>query len=61
MRNQNNNPEVEVDVRRTSPVVAQQLHQLRTVTQRLRLAYDGLDVDYIDTGEKTRRFIIHRC
>ena len=49
VRNQVNNPEVEVDVRRTNHVIQQQLSQLRIVTQRLRLAYDGLDVDYIDT------------
>jgi len=49
--NQNNNPEVEVDVRRPNAIVSQQLLQLRMITARLKNAYKGLDVDYVDTAD----------
>ena len=51
--NQNNNPEVDVDVMKPNFVIQQQLLQLRLITNKLRNAYKGLDVDWIDTGELT--------
>ena len=47
--NQNNNPEVDVDVRHQSMVVQSQLNRLRTITNRLKNAFTGVDVDWIDT------------
>ncbi|ESP01693.1 hypothetical protein LOTGIDRAFT_68630, partial [Lottia gigantea] len=47
--NQINNPEVEVDVTRANSVVSRQVIQLKLITSRLHNAYNGLDVDWIDT------------
>lgn len=47
-----NNPEVEVDARQPhSAIVAQQALQLKLITARLSNAYNGLDVDWIDTSK----------
>ncbi len=51
--NQNNNPEVDVDVRKPNVVVNQQILQLKLITNKLKNAYSGLDVDWIDTGKFT--------
>jgi glypican 6 len=48
--NQVNNPEVEIDVTKPNSLINQQILQLRLVTSRLKNAYNGLDVDWIDTG-----------
>ena len=47
--NQNSNPEVDVDVRRRNIVIEQQLLHLQTIIAKLKNAYNGVDVDYIDT------------
>ncbi|XP_046338273.1 glypican-6-like [Haliotis rufescens] len=47
--NQINNPEVEVDVTKANTVVTNQIIQLQLITNRLRSAFNGLDVDWIDT------------
>ena len=47
---QNNNPEVDVDVRKPNFIINQQLMQLKLITNRLWNAYNGVDVDWIDTG-----------
>ena len=49
-KNQNNNPEVDVDVRHPNLVIEQQMLQLKIITNKLRSAYNGHDVDWIDTG-----------
>ena len=51
VQNQHNNPEVEVDTQRENFVVNQQLLQLKLVTNKLRHAHRGDDVDWIDTSE----------
>ena len=48
---QNNNPEVDVDVRTPNIIIEQQLLQLKIITNKLRNAYNGLDVDWIDAGK----------
>ncbi|KAL8625523.1 hypothetical protein ACOMHN_014612 [Nucella lapillus] len=47
--NQINNPEVEVDVSKSNTMFTRQLVQLRLITSRLQNAYNGEDVDWIDT------------
>ncbi len=47
---QNNNPEVDVDVRKPNSVINQQILQLKLITNKLATAYRGIDVDWIDTG-----------
>ncbi|KAL8595475.1 hypothetical protein ACOMHN_024174 [Nucella lapillus] len=47
--NQINNPEVEVDVTKASTLFTRQVIQLRLITTRLNSAYNGEDVDWIDT------------
>ena len=42
------NPDVDVDVRKTSPIINQQILQLKMVTEKLKKAFNGLDVDYYD-------------
>lgn len=49
--NQNRNPEVEVDVSRQNFIISQQLLQLKMITSKLRAAYNGLDVEWIDTED----------
>ena len=48
---QNSNPEVDVDVRKPSSVINQQILQLKLITNKLASAYRGIDVDWIDTGK----------
>lgn len=47
--NQMNNPEVEVDVSKANVMFTRQIVQLKLITTRLQNAYNGEDVDWIDT------------
>ena len=51
VRSQINNPEVDVDVQRPNSLLNQQLLQLKLITNKLKNAYNGLDVDWIDSGQ----------
>lgn len=46
--NQFNNPEVDVDVTHQDPIVILQIQQLKIITKRLRKAYTGNDVEWVD-------------
>lgn len=48
---QQNNPEVEVNVQQPSIVISQQELQLHLINNKLRNAYAGLDVDWMDTAD----------
>ena len=50
LMHQINNPEVEVDIRRPSSLINQQILQLKLITNKLDNAYNGMDVDWVDTG-----------
>lgn len=50
MSNQQNNPEVVVDVNRPNSLVNEQIYALKTITSKLKSAYKGMDVEWIDTG-----------
>ena len=49
--NQQTNPEVTVDVNRPSSLLNEQMFALKTITSKLKNAYNGLDVEWIDIGE----------
>eukprot|EP00058_Branchiostoma_floridae_P007786 XP_002593274.1 hypothetical protein BRAFLDRAFT_59323 [Branchiostoma floridae] len=53
LANQINNPDVEVDVSRPDALVRQQVTQLKLITSKLKNAYNGLDVDWIDSSDWT--------
>ncbi len=57
---QNNNPEVDVDVRKPNSVINQQILQLKLITNKLATAYRGIDVDWIDTGIPSPTFFVSR-
>ncbi|XP_077011745.1 glypican-1 [Tamandua tetradactyla] len=51
LANQINNPEVEVDITKPDMAIRQQIMQLKIMTNRLRGAYSGNDVDFQDTSD----------
>ncbi|XP_077153285.1 glypican-6 [Ranitomeya variabilis] len=51
--NQINNPEVDVDITRPDTFVRQQIMALRAMTNKLRNALTGNDVNFQDTSEET--------
>ncbi|XP_063056840.1 glypican-1 [Engraulis encrasicolus] len=52
LANQNNNPEVEVDITRPDMTIRQQIMTLKITTARLLTALSGHDVDYMDTSDE---------
>jgi uncharacterized alpha/beta hydrolase family protein len=50
--NQQANPEVTVDVNRPSSLLNEQMFALKTITSKLKNAYNGQDVEWIDIGKK---------
>lgn len=54
LANQINNPEVEVDITKPDMSIRQQIMQLKIMTNRLRSAYNGDDVDFQDASELGR-------
>ncbi|XP_041487809.1 glypican-1 isoform X2 [Microtus oregoni] len=51
LANQINNPEVEVDITKPDMTIRQQIMQLKIMTNRLRGAYSGNDVDFQDASD----------
>lgn len=51
LASQINNPEVEVDITKPDMAIRQQIMQLKIMTNRLRGAYNGDDVDFQDAGD----------
>ncbi|KAL1140381.1 hypothetical protein AAG570_000313 [Ranatra chinensis] len=51
MSNQQNNPEVDVDINRPNSLVNEQIFALKTITNKLKNAYNGMDVEWIDIEE----------
>ncbi|XP_062959922.1 glypican-1 [Cynocephalus volans] len=51
LANQINNPEVEVDITKPDMTIRQQIMQLKIMTNRLRGAYNGNDVDFQDASD----------
>lgn len=46
--NQGSNPEVDVDIRKPNSLIEQQTLQLKIITEKLKKAFGGHDVDYYD-------------
>ncbi|XP_043926038.1 glypican-1 [Protopterus annectens] len=51
LANQINNPEVEVDITKPDSLIRQQILQLKIMTNRLKNAYNGNDVDFQDASD----------
>ncbi|KAM8952321.1 glypican-1 [Pelodytes ibericus] len=51
LANQINNPEVDVDITKPDMTIRQQIMQLKIMTNRLRNAYNGNDVDFQDASD----------
>lgn len=51
LSNQQNNPEVVVDVSRPNSLLNEQIFALKTITSKLKNAYNGMDVEWIDIGK----------
>lgn len=51
LANQINNPEVELDITKPDMTIRQQIMQLKIMSNRLKNALDGNDVDFQDASE----------
>lgn len=51
MANQINNPEVELDITKPDMTIRQQIMQLKIMSNRLKNALDGNDVDFQDASK----------
>ncbi|XP_077165531.1 glypican-4 isoform X2 [Paroedura picta] len=51
LANQANNPEVEVDTLKPNVMIRQQIVNLRIMTSKMKNAYNGNDVDFIDISD----------
>lgn len=52
LANQVNNPEVDIDITKPDMKIRQQIMQLKIISNRLKNALDGNDVDFQDTSKK---------
>lgn len=59
LTNQINNPEVDVDITRPDTFIRQQIMALRVMTNKLKNAYNGNDVNFQDTSKKSLTIINH--
>ncbi|KFV38840.1 Glypican-6, partial [Tyto alba] len=53
LTNQINNPEVDVDITRPDTFIRQQIMALRVMTNKLKNAYNGNDVNFQDASDET--------
>lgn len=51
LANQVNNPEVDIDITKPDMTIRQQIMQLKIISNRLKNAFDGNDVDFQDTSK----------
>lgn len=51
LANQVNNPEVDIDITKPDMKIRQQIMQLKIISNRLKNALDGNDVDFQDTSK----------
>lgn len=63
LANQINNPEVELDITKPDMTIRQQIMQLKIMSNRLKSALDGNDVDFQDasTTLKYLHWVLHNC
>lgn len=50
LSSQQHNPEVTVDIKWPSSLINEQIFGLKTITSKLKNAYNGMDVEWIDIG-----------
>lgn len=55
LANQINNPEVEIDITKPDRTIRQQIMLLKIMSNRLRNALNGNDVDFQDTSKKLNK------
>ncbi|XP_044538626.1 glypican-4 [Gracilinanus agilis] len=53
LANQGNNPEVEVDITKPDMVIRRQIMSLQIMTSKMKNAYNGNDVDFIDISDES--------
>ncbi|EEB14597.1 Glypican-6 precursor, putative [Pediculus humanus corporis] len=53
LSNQQNNPEVTVDTTKPKSILNEQIYSLKILTSKLKNAYNGMDVDWIDTEDSS--------
>ncbi|XP_026073174.1 glypican-6 [Carassius auratus] len=53
LTNQANNPEVGVDISRPDTMIRQQIMALRVMTNKLKNAYDGIDIYFQDSNDES--------
>ncbi|XP_077681697.1 glypican-4 [Eretmochelys imbricata] len=53
LANQVNNPEVEVDITKPDMMIRQQIMALRVMTNKMKNAYNGNDVDFLDISDES--------
>uniref|UniRef100_A0A8D8LD46 Glypican-4 n=1 Tax=Cacopsylla melanoneura TaxID=428564 RepID=A0A8D8LD46_9HEMI len=53
LHNQARNPEVRVDTTRHNSLLSEQSYALRTISTKLKSAYNGMDVEWIDAPEES--------
>lgn len=52
LANQGNNPEVQVDTTKQDTLILRQIMALRVMTNKMKNAYNGNDVDFFDTSKR---------
>lgn len=57
LANQINNPEVDLDITKPDMTIRQQIMQLKIMSNRLKNALDGNDVDFQDASECFSKYI----
>lgn len=58
LANQINNPEVELDITKPDMTIRQQIMQLKIMSNRLKNALDGNDVDFQDASGSLSNIIV---
>lgn len=58
LANQINNPEVELDITKPDMTIRQQIMQLKIMSNRLRNALDGNDVDFQDASKPRPLYLL---
>lgn len=51
LTNQVNNPEVDIDITRPDTLIRQQIMALRVMTNKLKSAYNGNDIYFLDSSK----------
>lgn len=61
LANQINNPEVDLDITKPDMTIRQQIMQLKIMSNKLKNALDGKDVDFQDASGSFSIYTVHIC